>query len=278
MRIFGFVLSGVLVAASSAVAQVSSIQVIEPPATTQNLGPRTLTAAIVACADRPTPAVPTATLRVLAAQRGDSHSSFGPGEILVLNGGTPQGVTVGRRYFTRRLQLGLDGLAPSPTALGAIRTTGWVTVIAADQGFALARVDYACDNVQSDDYLEPYIEPVLPATTAADGPPRFVDWNAERYQWEGVDLGRVLFGPDRRQTFGAGDLANIDRGTAKGIGIGTRVGFYRDRRNGTPLVETGAGVVVETSAETAKVVVTRASEAVARGDYVVIRGTAVPPQ
>ena len=137
-------------------------------------------------------------------------------------GGTPQGVTVGRRYFTRRLQLGLDGLAPSPTALGAIRTTGWVTVIAADQGFALARVDYACDNVQSDDYLEPYIEPVLPATTAADGPPRFVDWNAERYQWEGVDLGRVLFGPDRRQTFGAGDLANIDRGTAKGIGIGTR--------------------------------------------------------
>jgi hypothetical protein len=92
-----------------------------------------------------------------------------------------------------------------------------------------------------------------------------------------VDLGRVLFGVDRRQTFGAGDLLNIDRGNARGVGPGTQVAFYRDRLNGTPLVEMGVGVVVEATEDTAKVVVTRASEAVMRGDYVVIRGTAVAP-
>lgn len=278
MRTFGLVLSGVLAAASTAFGQVSSVQVIQAPTTNSNFGPRTLNAAIVACTDLPTPTLPTPTLRVLAAQAGDERQAYGTGELLVLSGGTPQGLTVGTRYFTRRLQLGLDGDRPSALAPGALRTTGWVSVVAADQGFALARVDYACDNIEAGDYLVPYVEPALPEKPAEDGPPKFVNWNAEQYRWEGVELGHVLFGADRRQTFGAGDVTNIDRGASHGIGLGTRVGFYRDRRNGTPLVEVGAGLVVESSADTSKVVLTRASEAVIRGDYVVIRGTAVAPK
>jgi hypothetical protein len=278
MRIFGLVLGGVLVAASSALAQVSSIQVIEAPPTNTNLGPRTLNAAIVACTDLPTATVPTPALRVLAAQVGDDHTAFGPGEVVVLNGGSPQGAKVGARYFTRRLQLGLNAQPPSALDLGAVRTTGWITVVAADQGFALARVDYACDNVAAGDYLVPYNEPSLPADAAPDGPPKFADWNAEQYRWESANLGKVLFGADRRQTFGAGDVTNIDRGSSHGYGVGTRIGFYRDRQNSTPLVEVGAGVVVETTADTSKVVITRAREAVIRGDYVVIRGTAVAPK
>jgi len=278
MRTFGLVLSGVLAAATSAFGQVSSVQVIEAPATNTNHGPRTLTAAIVACTDLPTATEPTPSLRVLAAQTGDHHTVYAPGEIIVINGGTPQGLSVGSRYFTRRLQLGIEAEPPSVTTRGAIRTSGWITVIASDEEFALARIDYACDSVAVGDYLEPYVEPSLPASTAADGPPHFSDWSPTERRWVAVNLGRVLLGTDRRQTFGAGDLTNIDRGTAKGVGIGTRVGFYRDRLNGTPLVETGAGVVVETTADTAKVVVTRATEAVMQGDWVVIRGTAVAPK
>jgi hypothetical protein len=93
-----------------------------------------------------------------------------------------------------------------------------------------------------------------------------------------ADMGRVLFGSDRRQTFGAGDITNIDRGKAKGVGLGTRVAFYRDRQNGTPLFELGAGVVIDVAEESAKVIVVRAREAVTLGDYVAIRGTAVAPQ
>jgi hypothetical protein len=266
MRTFGLVLSGVLLAAVSAFGQVSSVQVIEPSGTNPALGPRTVTPAIVACTDLPTTTTPVAALRIIAAQAGDDHSVYAPGEIVVINGGTPQGLLPGQRYFTRRLQLGIDGLEPSVTSPGALRTTGWLTVVAVDERFALARVEYACDNVERDDYLAPFVEPVLPEAAAAGGPPNF------------SDMGRVLFGSDRRQTFGAGDLANIDRGTAQGIGLGTRVSFYRDRMDGTPLVEMGEGVVIETSTETSKVVLVRARDAVWRGDYVVVRGTAAPPQ
>jgi hypothetical protein len=278
MRTIGLALSGVLVAVSSAFGQISSIQVIEAQPTDPRFGPRTLTPALVACADLPTMTTPAPGLRVIAAQAGDNRVVFAPGEVVVINAGTPQGVNVGNRYFTRRVLPGVDSGEPTVFNPGAIRTTGWITVIGADQGFALARVDYACDNIEAGDYLEPYVEPTLPASVAPDGEPQFVNWNPQTYRWESVDIGRVLFGVDRRQSFGAGDLLNIDRGTARGVGPGTRVGFYRDRLNGTPLVEMGAGVVVEAAADTAKVVVTRASEAVMRGDYVVIRGTAVAPQ
>ena len=76
-----------------------------------------------------------------------------------------------------------------------------------------------------------------------------------------------LFGVDRRESFGAGDFLSIDRGIAQGVVAGARVAFYRDRANGTPLVEIGSGVVVEVSADTSKVVVQRSSEEIRRGDY-----------
>jgi hypothetical protein len=164
------------------------------------------------------------------------------------------------------VQVGFDNQLPSAAQPGAIRTTGWITIVAADERFALARIDYGCDDVAADDYLEAFAEPALPRNIAIAGQPNF------------SDMGRVMFGVDRRQTFGAGDLTNIDRGKAHGIGTGTRIAFYRDRKNDTPLVEMGDGIVVEVSEATSKVVVTKANEAVWRGDYVVILGTAVPPQ
>ncbi|MBA3269075.1 MAG: hypothetical protein H0T71_01080 [Acidobacteria bacterium] len=51
------------------------------------------------------------------------------------------------------------------------------------------------------------------------------------------------------------------------MAAGTRVAFYRDRENGTPLVEIGAGIILEVGAESAKVVIERSSQDVRRGDY-----------
>ncbi len=144
-----------------------------------------------------------------------------------------------------------------------MRTTGWLTVVAADERFALARIDYACVTVESGDYLEPYAEPAVPTTPQADGPPNF------------SDMSRVLFGVDRHEAFGAGDLLSIDRGQSQGMTVGTRVAFYRDRMIGTPLYELGAGVVIEVSAETSKVAVERAAPEIKAGDYVVDPADAV---
>ena len=130
-------------------------------------------------------------------------------------------------------------------------------MVAADERLALARIDYACTGIESGDYLETCTElPVLPATLAAAGRTNF------------ADLGRVLFGVDRRESFGAGDLLSIDRGRAQGVIAGTRVAFYRDRANGTPLVELGMGIVIDVAADSSKVVVERSSGEVRSGDYV----------
>ncbi len=256
MRTLALTVGGMLIAAGSAVAQVTSIRVIESPATNLTLGPRTLTANHVACTDVPTTAEPLSSLRVLAAQTGDKHMNFATGEVVVINGGTPQGVTPGQRYFTRRYHLDYDTGRANAATPASIRTTGWLTIVAADERFALARIELACDSVTTDDYLEPFVALELPAAVAPAGEPNF------------TDMGRVLFGADRRRTFASGDVANIDRGTAHGVGVGTRVSIYRDREIATPLVELGSGVVVEVSEMTSKVVLVRTRDAVWRGDYV----------
>jgi hypothetical protein len=266
MRTISQFVIGLALSTAAVSAQTQPLTVIAPNTTNTVVGPRTLTPRIVSCTDLPTHTDPASPLHVVAAQAGADRTLYATGEVVVLNGGTPQGLTVGQRYFVRHLQLGLTGEPPSPTALAPIRTAGWLTVIAADERFALARIDFACDAIEAGDYLDPFVEPELPTQVPADGPANF------------NDMGRVLFGPDRRTTFGAGDLANIDRGRMHGIGVGTRVAFYRDRQNGTPLVELGAGIVVEIADQTAKVVLVRANEQVQRGDYVAVRGAPVPPK
>ncbi|MGH9175652.1 MAG: hypothetical protein ACRD1H_14900, partial [Vicinamibacterales bacterium] len=222
--------------------------------------PRTVVPALVACVDRPTSSVPDQALRVVAPHVADAHDASTRNHLVVLNAGTLQGLLVGQQYFTRRLKPPVTGEPVAAATPGSIRTTGWLTVVAANEGTALARVDYACTGIESGDYLEPYTQPVLPTAVAAAGKTNF------------ADLGRVLFGVDRRESFGAGDFLSIDRGRAQGMVSGARVAFYRDRGNGTPLVELGAGIVIEPSTETSKVVVERSSEEIRRGDYVGLRG------
>ncbi len=225
------------------------------------LGPRTVTPAVVACTDLPMSAAPVTPLHVIAPHAGDLHQASYRGDVVVLSGGTPQGLMVGQQFFTRRIVSANVSDALATTERGAIRTTGWLTVVAADERFALARIDFACTAIEVGDHLEPYLEPALPASVAGDGPANF------------SDLGRVLFGRDRREGFGAGDLLSVDRGSEKGLVNGMRVAFYRDRGIGTPLVEVGLGIVVEASATTAKVVLERATPDVKLGDYFAVRGT-----
>jgi hypothetical protein len=277
MRTCASVISGLLLFAAGAAAQgqtqtatsatqlkAPAVEVMSAPTSRTDLGPRTLSPEIVACTDLPTTTTPNTTYRILSSQTGDNHRQYAVGELVVLNGGTPKGYMIGQRFYVRRLQSGLMGEAPSQDTPGNIRTAGWITVVAADENFALARVDFACDAVLAEDYLEPFVETTLPAHVAETAPTNF------------TDLGKVLFGTDRRESFGAGDLANIDRGKTHGFAVGTRVGFYRDRVTGTPLVEMGEGVVVEVAAETAKVVLTRTTDAVMVGDYVAVRGVPRP--
>ncbi len=250
-----------LLSTADNVAGQASLASVAPPASQSAMYDKTIVPALIACTDVPTATVPVQELRILSPHAADLHEASSRGDLVVLSGGTPQGVMIGQRYFSRRLHPPISKEVISATQHGAIRTTGWLTVVAADERFALGRIDYACVSVESGDYLEPYVEPALPAAAGKDGPTNF------------TDLGRVLFGPDRREIFGAGDIFSIDRGSARGMVTGTRVAFYHDRRNGTPLVEIGVGIVVEVSAESSKVVLEQTSSDVKTGDYFGVRGT-----
>lgn len=219
------------------------------------LGPKTLVPENVACTNRPTTDVPVVGLHIAAPHTDDDRELAYQNGVVVLSAGTPAGIAPGQRFYTRRYYPPASREPISPAVRGSIKTTGWLTVIAADEHSALARIDYACTGVASGDFLEPYADTTLPSSVAPEAPTDF------------GTLGKVLFGVDRRESFGAGDILSIDRGATQGMAAGTRIGFFRDRRNGTPLVELGSGIVIEVDAASAKVVVDRARYPVFAGDY-----------
>lgn len=240
MRRLSVVVVSVIAFATAASAQT-------PP--TDPLGPRTLVPALVMCTDLPVLMSPEVTLRVVGGQMGDLRQSFARNDIVVLPGGTTDNINIGQRYIARRLKGGVYADTVARAGYVAVRTSGVITVIASDHRYALARVDYGCDEVVQGDFLEPYAETALP--TRAEEMPEPGGWNFD-------DRARVLFGSDRREMFGDGDVFSFNRGSEHGIVIGARVGIYRDRRIGQPLlplVEMGNAVVVEVSTTTSKAVV-----------------------
>lgn len=258
MRISGLSLGIWLLAAPPLAAQAPLISLVPPPAPI--FGPKTVLPAHVACMELLVSTHQTPPLRILAPYSRDMRELSSRDAIVVLNGGTPQGLAAGQRFYARRLSPPRNGNPVSATDLGAVHTAGWLTVVAADEHSALARVDYACDAVRVGDYLEPFVEATLPPDVADSSvKPDF------------SNLGRVLQGVTRHEAYGAGDFLSIDRGAAYGITPGSRVAFYRDRSDGTPLIDIGTGIVMEVSAETAKVVVDRARYEVVTGDYVALR-------
>jgi hypothetical protein len=254
MRISSLFFSVLL--ASPAAAQ-PLITLAPPPAPIY--GPRTVLPATVACTDVPVMTHQPSPLHIVAPHAADSHEMSFRNGVVVLNGGTPQGLAPGQRFFARRL-LGPRAAETMPGgAIGNVHTSGWLTVIAADDNSALARVDYACDAVMTGDYLVPYADPTLPDVAPA----------GERTEFS--NMGRVLLGSDRTDLFGPGDFVSIDRGSAKGLAPGTRVAFYHDRGNGAPLVEIGTGIVLEVAVDTAKVVLDSSRFVIRSDDFWTIR-------
>lgn len=244
----------------SQLALTTAIVLLAPSAWAQSptsgLGPRTLVPPFVVCADLPVAAPPSPAPVVLGGHNTDGHQDMAPGDLVVLEG---TDYTVGQRYIARRVRGGAMSADQRPDGLGAVQTTGWLTVTAKDERTALARVDFACTPIEPGDFVQAYSDLALPSAVIGQGAPDF------------SDRGTVLFGTDHRESFGDGDIFSIDRGTAQGIGKGARLAIFRDPRNGLPLVYIGDAVVVDPSEHTSKVVLVLAKDAVSAGDVAVKR-------
>lgn len=218
------------------------------------LGPRTLLPAQILCTDLPVATPPAHQVVVRSGHNPDGRLSLTAGDVAVLSGGTPAGLSTGQRYLVRRLRVSEKALTRETEGYNSVRTAGWVTITAVDDHTALAKVDFSCDTIEPGDFLETFREPALPEKASDPGDPRF----SER--------AHVLFGIDRRVNLADGDLFNLDRGREQGVALGGRFAIYRDRHDGAPLVHVADAVVLELAANTSKAVLVMVRDAVLAGD------------
>jgi hypothetical protein len=223
------------------------------------LSPRTTLAAHVMCADLLVPALPVPVSRIKGAQNRDPRLALARGDVIVVGRAPDDGLAVGQRYFVRRMPSGQQAYLPKSGGFVPVRTPGWVTITAMDEVNAMATIDYACDDVEPDDYLVPFTELVLPSVEAAMPPPDF----SERVQ--------VLTGLEGRELMGDGDSFSIARGSEHGVTVGARFAIYRDRKDGKPLVHIGEAIVTEPSPTSSKVLLMRTIDVVSPSDVAVPR-------
>src|SRR5688572_8895309 len=106
-----------------------------------------------------------APLRITGGQDSTARRIYFPGDLVTINAGTRNGIEVGQQFFVRRaLSTRREPVTRETPA--TIRTAGWIKVYAVDDTMSLATVAYACDTVQVDDYLEPFVMPLVPAPLA----------------------------------------------------------------------------------------------------------------
>jgi hypothetical protein len=209
-------------------------------------------------------------LRVVGVQDPSPRDVMGPGDTLVISGGSNAGLQQGQRFFVRRIVT--TSTTDDKDLPATIHTAGWVQILGVDTNIATATVVHACDGILLDDYLEPFTPPLI-ASGAPAGPSQF-----DR-------MGRIVTGNDATRTAGTGNVMTIDRGANDGIVVGQRFLVFRDKRDAvidtsmrskalaeiasrTPLVEVGEVVVVSARPDDATVQIVRAKDAITTGDLI----------
>jgi hypothetical protein len=240
---------------------LSAIVVIAHAAPVSAQSAAALTAADVAVACAPSLTVvpdrpPEHSLRIVGAQDTVPRGLFGMRDLVVITGGTTDGVQLDQRYNVRRAYAfgrSTKGM------LQTIHTTGWLRIVAVNDTTAIGLVEQVCDGVFAGDYLEPFVAP-LPVTGGEINTPANLDFSS---------LGRVLFGDEQRSLAGPGDFMMLELGRAD-MAPGTRVAVYRDlRTSGVPLTAIGEGVIVTVTNGAPLMRITSTRDAVRTGDYVV---------
>lgn len=208
---------------------------------------------LIACAPMSLPAAPAAGLRVSG---GYAHGRmmFGPGETLIVNAGSKQGVRKGQVYFVRRHVLDMFTPAALDFVPVSIHTSGWVTIVDTKEDLSVAQVTHACDGILDGDYLEPFSAPV-PPTAALGGEPDY-DHPA-----------RIVMADETLQTGSAGTLMLINRGSDHDVRAGQTLTIYRATMNGAgPLLDVGRATILSVRPQTSLIRVDSSNDAVYVGD------------
>ena len=210
-------------------------------------------------------------LRVVGVQDPAIRELLGPGDTLVISGGSNAGLEPGQRFFVRRVIPAVTTTGPTPR--GTIHTSGWVQILGVDTMVSTATVVHACDGILFDDYLEPFVSPMIAARPLPGSTPQY------------DNMGHIVTGIEGLHTAAPGNVMTIDRGSNSGVVLGQRYVVFRNKReqhvevtgrskafaamaNNSPLVEVGQVLVVAVRADDATVQVLASRDAIAHGDLI----------
>jgi hypothetical protein len=212
----------------------------------------------LACVPYLTFASPADGLRVTGSLDLGIKRMMGPGDTLVVNGGSGQGLQAGQEFFVRRLSRSFGSPPASPTSPLIVHGVAWIRLLTVEAAFSTAAIVHACDGILLDDYLEPYQAPLV-ATAPIDGEPHV------------ENFGRVVLADEGSVSAATGGFLTINRGSDHGVRLGQRFSVFRDNGTTAPPVDIGTleAVLVQRQSSTVKVLDSR--DAVARGDLVAIR-------
>ena len=208
--------------------------------------------------------------RVIGSQDTVIRALLGPGDTLVISGGSNAGLQTGQRYFLRRLVQSRAGSQSLPVT---VHTAGWVQILGVDTAVATATVMHACDGILIDDYLEPFTPPMIAARPSSGTTPHY------------ENMGHIVTGLDGSHTAGKGQVMTIDRGSNGGVFIGQRFLVFRARgdqrylaagrskeliqtEGHLPLVQIGEVLVIAVQPDSAAVQVLTSKDAVTSGDLI----------
>ena len=227
----------------------------------------------LACAPGLTTQTPP-TLRVMGSQDTVVKHMLGPGDTLVITGGSSAGLQSGQQFFVRRNIKTFGARGPDNYHPLSVHTAGWVQILGVDANIATATIVHACDGIMIDDYLEPFTAPMIAVRAVAGNTPQY------------ANMGHILTADEAFHNVAyAGALVNIDRGSDMGVVLGQRFLVYRDKRamrndspeysrtiaqyaTRVPLVEVGEVLVVGVRPDYAIVQVVMAKDAITLGDFI----------
>ena len=156
-------------------------------------------------------------LRVVGVQDPAIRELLGPGDTLVISGGSNAGLEPGQRFFVRRVVPATT--VPGPAPRSTIHTAGWVQILGVDTTVSTATVVHACDGILFDDYLEPFVAPTIAARPLPGSTPQY------------DNMGHIVSGIEGSYTGGPGNVMTIDRGSNSGVVLGQRYLVFKDKRD-----------------------------------------------
>jgi hypothetical protein len=202
------------------------------------------------------PAKPGATAEafgtILSLRHETERGLYSKDDELVIDGGTLNGLDVGRNLVVRRYYhvSGVDGAAGTGE-----HTSGLLQIVAADEHTSRAVVVYACDEMMRGDFLASF-HPEPMRIPDPVGIPAY------------KDAARILFA-DAGQMLGVpGRLMVIDQGSEHGIRAGQRLTLFRRQAHGANTQSVvGDAVIVAVRTDSATIRVERVTDAISFGDW-----------